>query len=378
MIDKQRLRCAQERMQQRGIDAYLILTHDDYIYFLGEDRYQPRAIIPAKGLPIIITFRGEEDEIRESFGVDDVRIFSTVGQQIKDVVEVMRQLAGEKSSLTVGVQMWFSTPAFLLNMFQRANPQVKVVDIASVMDELRMVKDEGETALMRGAGEVASIGMEAAVKALRPGVTENDVAAEVEYAMRKAGGHGTATPVFVNSGVRSAWLHGTATDKRIETGDLVVVDLVPRYHGYCANLCRTFMVGTPTEKQEELYSVYKRSQAAGIKALKPGARMKDIDAVAKAVFDEAGYGDRYVFGISHSIGLAFEETPAPTIHPGDSGIQIREGMTLTVGHSVLSVPGVGGVRLEDTFHLSSDGPIALTDFPRELTLPNRSERQLLP
>lgn len=369
MINKQRLQRVQDRMQQRGIDAYLILTHDDYIYLFGEDRYQPRAIIPGKGLPIVITFRGEEDEIRESLGVEDIRIFSTVGQQIKDVVEVMRQLTGQKTSLTVGVQMWFSTPAFLLNMFQKANPQVKVVDIAPVMDELRMVKDEAEVALMRRAGGIAFIGMQTAIKALRPGITENEVAAEAEYAMRKAGGHGTATPVFVNSGVRSGWLHGTATDKRIEEGDLVVVDLVPRYQGYCANLCRTFVVGTPTEKQKELFSVYKRAQAAGIKALKPGARMKDIDAAAKAVFDEAGYGDQYVFGISHSIGLAFEETPAPTIHPGDSGIQIREGMTLTVGHSVLSVPRVGGVRLEDTFHLSSDGPIALTRFPRELTSP---------
>jgi len=120
--------------------------------------------------------------------------------------------------------------------------------------------------------------------------------------------------------------------------------------------------------------VYEKAQTAGIEALKPGARMKDIDAVAKAIFDEAGYGDRFVIGISHSIGLDFEETPAPTIHPRDFSIQIREGMTLTVGHSVLSVPGVGGVRLEDTFYLSSDGPVALTHFPRELTLPNRSER----
>jgi Xaa-Pro aminopeptidase len=374
MINKQRLQRAQERMRQRDIDAYLILTHDDYIYFFGEDRYQPRAIIPAKGPPTVITFRGEEDEIRETSGMDDVRIFSTVGQQIKDVVQVMRQLSGGRTSLTIGVQMWFSTPAFLLNMFRRANPQVRVVDIAPVMDELRMAKDEGEIALMRSAGEVASIGMEAAVKALRPGITENEVAAEAEYAMRKAGGQRTATPIFVNSGVRSGWLHGTATDKRIEAGDLVVVDLVPRYQGYCANLCRTFVVGAPAEKQKELFNVYKKAQAAGIKALKPGARMKDIDVVAKAVFDEEGYGDQYVFGISHSIGLAFEETPAPTIHPGDTGIRIREGMTLTVGHSVLSVPGVGGVRLEDTFHLSSGGPIALTHFPRELALPNRSER----
>lgn len=97
--------------------------------------------------------------------------------------------------------------------------------------------------------------------------------------------------------------------------------------------------------------------------------MKDVDAAAKSVFDQAGYGDMYVFGISHGIGLSFEETPAPTIQPGDAAVQIREGMTVTAGHSVFSVPGIGGVRLEDTFQISADGPVALTHFPIQLTLP---------
>ncbi len=363
MIHKERLERAQELMRRNGIDAYLILTHDDYIYFFGEDRYQPRAVIPAAGTPIIITFRGEEDEIKENLGAEDVRIFGTVGQQIKEVVDLMRELRGDKPALTIGVQMWFSTPAFLLNVFQKANPQVNVVDIALVMDGLRMVKDRDEVELMRRAGEIAAIGMKAAAGVIRPGVTENDVAAEAEYAMRKAGGHGTATPVYVNSGIRSGWLHGTATDKIIREGDLVVLDLVPRYQGYCANLCRTFVAGTPTAKQRELINVYQSAQEAGIKALRPGLRMKDIDNAAKAVFDAAGYGNLYVPGISHSIGLGFEEPPAPTIHITDFTVPILAGMTLTAGHSVLSVPGIGGVRIEDTFHITPDGPIALTVYP---------------
>ena len=370
MVNKKRIQSAQDRMKQQGIDAYLILTHDDYIYFFGEDRYQPRAIIPAEGVPIVVTFRGEEEEVRESLGVEDVRIFGSVGQQIKDVVQVMRGMIGEKEKLTIGVQMWFSTPAFLLNMFQKANPRINVVDIAPVMDELRMVKDASEIALMARAAKIAGIGMETAAKTLKIGITENEVAAEVEYAMRKTGGHGVATPVFVNSGVRSGWLHGTASDKVIENGDLVVLDLVPRYKGYCANLCRTFVIGTPSKKQSEMFATYKRAQAAGIEALKPGAKMRDIDAVAKKVYTENGYGEFYIAGISHSIGLGFEEAPAPTIHPGDSGIQVREGMTITVGHPVLSVPGTGGVRLEDTFHISSGVANPLTGFPSELTLSN--------
>lgn len=113
MIHKGRIQRTQELMQQNGIDAYLILTHDDYIYFFGEDRYQPCAVIPAAGTSMLITFRREEDEMAGNLGVNDVWIFGTVGQQIKEVVDLMRELKGDRPRRTVGVQMWFSMPAFL-------------------------------------------------------------------------------------------------------------------------------------------------------------------------------------------------------------------------------------------------------------------------
>jgi Xaa-Pro dipeptidase len=363
MLHQERLARVQASMRQHKIDAYLILTHDDYRYFFGEDRFQPRAVLPAGRPPIIVTFRGEEAEVRERLGARDVRIFGSVAQQMKDVVAVMRELAGGTEGPTVGVQMGFFTPAFLLTLFQKLNPQVKVVDIAPVMDELRMVKDPGEIELIRRAGEVAAIGMRAAVRALRPGVTERDVAAEAEYAMRKAGSDGTATPVFVNSGVRSGWLHGTASGKPIQTGELVVIDLVPVYEGYCANLCRTFVIGPPTAPQRALFDTFGASRQAALQAMRPGVAMRDVDAAAKVAYDQAGVGEHYVVGISHGIGLAFEETPAPTIKPAEGRVAVREGMVLTVGHAVLSVPGVGGVRLEDTYHILRDGPVPLTDFP---------------
>ena len=369
MLSLSRLQRAQARMQKQGIDAYLILTHDDYIYFFGEDRFQPRAIVPAQGTPVVVTFVGEEEEVRQSLGVEDVKIFGTVGQQIRDVVGTMREIAAGKDSMTVGVQMWFNTPAFLLDLFRRANPQVKVVDIAPVMDDLRMVKDDSEVELMRKASDIARIGIEAAARHLKPGVTENEVGAEIEYAMRKAGGSGVAVPVFVNSGIRSGWLHGAATDKMIESGELVVVDVVPRYQGYCANLARTFVVREPSSKQREIHETYRKAQAAGVAALRPGIRNRQIDDAAQAVFAEAGYGELYVYGISHSIGLDFEEKPRPTIHQADAQVQLKSGMTLTVGHSVLSVPGVGGVRIEDTFLLKDNGAERLTVCDPEFSLP---------
>ena len=110
-----------------------------------------------------------------------------------------------------------------------------------------MVKDPDEVALVRESARIAGGGMAAAVRCLSPGVSENEVGAEIEYAMRKAGGHGVAVPVFVNSGVRSGWLHGTVSNKKVERGDLVVVDVVPRRRGYCAAMTRTFVVGSATD-----------------------------------------------------------------------------------------------------------------------------------
>lgn len=147
---------------------------------------------------------------------------------------------------------------------------MNVVDIAPVMDELRMVKDESEVELMRRASEIAATGMETATRWLRPGITENEAGAEIEYAMRKAGGSGVATPVFVNSGIRSGWLHGTAAHRVMEAGDLVVVDVVPRYMGYCANLTRTFVIGSATSKQRDMLDTYRRAQAPGSPHSVPG------------------------------------------------------------------------------------------------------------
>jgi Xaa-Pro aminopeptidase len=118
-----------------------------------------------------------------------------------------------------------------------------------------------------------------------------------------------------------------------------------------------------------MFDTYRRAQAAGIAALRPGARNRDVDTAAQEVFAAAGYGDFYVSGISHSIGLDFEEKPRPTIHTADAQVQLQADMTVTVGHSVLSVPGIGGVRIEDTFHLKEDGPELLTTGAADFELP---------
>lgn len=366
MIQYDRIREAQKRMQKNGIDAYMIMTHDDYNFFFGDVRHQPRAILPAVGDPIIIAFRGEKEEIQQALDNVDVRVFSTVGQQMKDVVVAMNEIKGDKPSMTVGFQMLFGTPAFLIDLFSKMNPSVKVVNIAPVMDDMKLVKTPEEIVLVRKASEIAGLGMARAKEVLRAGITENEVAAEAEYVMRKAGASSTATPIFVNSGVRSGWLHGTATSKIIEKGDLVVIDLVPRYKGYCSNICRTFVIGEPKEEQRKLFDTYRKAQLASIEQLKAGNKMKVMDDAARAVITTAGFGEYFVSGFGHGIGLNFEEKPMPTIVPGDISFCMQPNMLITAGHPILSVPGIGGVRMEDVFQIGEQSSELLTHFPYDL------------
>ncbi|MCL5958957.1 MAG: Xaa-Pro peptidase family protein [Chloroflexi bacterium] len=365
-IRMDRVRRAQELMAQNNIDALMLLNHDEYIYFIGEDRSQPRAIVPREGEPAIIVFREELQEARQNIGAKDIRTFSGLAEQMKTVVTLLKEFGAENGR--VGVEMGFGTPLFLVERFQRANPKVHIVDSEPVIGPLRMIKTAEEMALLGKAARIAEVGMKAAIDAIREGVTENEVAAEAEYAMRKAGGHGVAVPTFVNSGYRSGWLHGSSTDKRILPGELILLDVVPVHAGYCGNLARTVVLGEPEESQLNLFAIYQAAQQAALDAIKPGVKNIELDRAAERVVTQSGYGKHYVRGISHGIGLMFEETPAPTISPAHAQVELQAGMVITAGHSVLSVPGIGGVRLEDMVVVTEEGWEPLTEFPKQLQI----------
>jgi Xaa-Pro aminopeptidase/Xaa-Pro dipeptidase len=209
-INHERINKAQELMKQNGMIAIMIMNHDDFIYFFNDLRIQPRAIIPASGPPIIIGFKAEEEELKSQFKNNEIRLFSHIGEQISNVREVFKTIfEGAPPELShqdrpkVGMQMWFHTPAFLVDLFRSVNKQVDLVPSDPVMDKLRMIKDETEIEKMKFAQSIAAKGMDAAKEILKPGITGHDVATEITYTMMKAGSEGTSTPIHINSGKRS-------------------------------------------------------------------------------------------------------------------------------------------------------------------------------
>ncbi len=359
-------------MREQGMLGIMVMTRDDYLYFFGETRVQPRAIIPAFGDPVFICFKAEEDEIRSVLGNTEVKIFSHVGEQMSSVTKTFKALIervkhepgfAPDAKPKVGMQMWFQTPAFLVDLFRKLNPQVQLVPSDPVMDELRMEKDPEEIEKIRQAQKIAALGMDRFKELLEPGITGHELATEITYTMMKAGAYGTSTPIHINSGVRSCWIHGKVDHEEIKDGDMVVVDLTPKFQGYCANLARTFVVGEPETQQLKLIETYIEINKATREALLPGVTVGRLDRIGRGVCIEKGLGEYHLNGISHGIGLRFEETPASTILPNHRTVKLKDKMTVTIGHTILAIPGYGGVRFEDVYRVTPEGGEILFDYP---------------
>jgi Xaa-Pro dipeptidase len=224
------------------------------------------------------------------------------------------------------------------------------------LTELRKIKDKNEVQLLRRAAKLTSEGMRVAGEAVAVGMKEYEVAAEIEYAMRKRGSSGTAFETIVASGVCSAYPHGGCSDKEIRENDFVVVDIGATYKFYRSDMTRTFVAGKPSEKQKKLYEIVRTAQSRAFETVEPNVKAKDVDAAARRVIADAGYGEYFVHSLGHGVGLEVHEPP--TLSP-DSKDALAAGNVVTVEPGIYLV-GYGGIRIEDTVLVSRGGGDKLT------------------
>jgi Xaa-Pro dipeptidase len=186
--------------------------------------------------------------------------------------------------------------------------------------------------------------MQVAAETIQPGVREYEVAAEIEYSMRRSGSWGTAFDTIVASGVHSAYPHGGCTEQKIREGDLVVVDIGASYRNYQSDMTRTFVAGKPSVKQEKVYGVLKEAQEKGFRSIRSGVKAADVDGVARNVIKEAGYLEGFVHSLGHGVGMEVHEFPM--LSPISKDV-LGVGNVVTVEPGIYLV-GFGGIRLEDT------------------------------
>ncbi len=242
-----------------------------------------------------------------------------------------------------------------------AGGRVRWAGDGNAVERLRAIKDAEELALMREAAELISKVYRQTVHVLRVGKTELDVAAEIEYRIKKLGGSGPSFESIVASGARSAWAHARPSAKPVGKYELVVLDLGAILRGYCSDLTRTVFTGRAPEKIRRIYAAVLEAQAAAREAIRPGRKAWEVDRAARRVLEKSGLGRYFTHSTGHGLGLEVHEMPR--LGKGDETI-LQEGMVLTVEPGVY-LEGLGGIRIEDDVVVKSQGAVNLTTAPRD-------------
>jgi len=230
----------------------------------------------------------------------------------------------------------------------------------NLVESLRIIKDASELLIMRDAIDIAEKAYKNWVHGVKPGASEKELALRLEMAMQEGGGEDLSFKAIVASGLYSAMPHAKPSSKIIEEGDMVVVDFGVKYNGYCSDTTRTLIVGEASELKKEIFNVVKCAQEEVFKFARPGMSCGDVDSLARDYIEKAGWGDYYIHGTGHGVGLDVHE--APTVGKEQKKL-IDIGVVFTVEPGIYH-PEVGGVRIEDMVVMREGGLEVLTSLPR--------------
>ena len=230
------------------------------------------------------------------------------------------------------------------------------------VNDLRIIKEEWELENLRRAEAIGDMAFEEILNFIRPGVSELQIAAELEYSMKKNGADCLSFETICASGPNSSLPHAVPGERRVQEGDFVTMDFGCKYRGYCSDMTRTIVVGKASDKQIEIYNTVLNAQLEAMKVIKSGVIGKDVHNVAAEVINKAGYGEYFGHGLGHSVGLYIHENPR------FSAIENRAIMTNTIETVApgIYIPDFGGVRIEDMIVVTDNGFENFTNSPKNL------------
>jgi Xaa-Pro aminopeptidase len=262
---------------------------------------------------------------------------------------------------TIGIEGERLTVAERTRLADLLPSGVRLRDATALVERARMVKDDEELDLIRAAVRLGATLFDRTLAVLRPGVKEAEVAAEMEYAARRAGAEGMSFPTIIASGARSALPHGRATGQAVAPGGFVVCDFGVILAGYCSDQTRTVWVGAPSDEARNVYEAVREAQGAAIAAVRPGISVGEVDGAARKVLRKAGLGRYFTHSTGHGVGLEIHE--APRVAAGQKEI-LKPGMVITIEPGVY-FPGKWGVRIEDMVAVREGGCEVLTPTSKD-------------
>jgi len=281
----------------------------------------------------------------------------------------------EKKGILKGVSNWLRkngvreinyeasnlTCAQFEHLRKDAGDRLRLNPAGDLIEELRVVKDRGEIDAIRRAGKVTAEVFTELLPYVRPGVIEQDLAAEIEYRMRKKGAEGAAFETIVASGPRAAHPHARPSSKRLQESELVIFDLGAILGGYAADMTRTVFLGEPNRRIHNLYSSVLKAQAGAIRAVRDATPAGEVDSAARSILAELRLARYFTHSTGHGVGLEIHERPR--LAKGEATC-LQSGSVVTVEPGVY-LEGVGGIRIEDTVLVGPEGPEVLTPASKE-------------
>jgi len=350
-----RLSALRQKMAEQKLDAMLVTQAENRRYLSGFTGSAGYLFITAT----------------QAHLATDSRYWEQVGQQAADFAlakieagksnQLFADLVRAAGATRVGYEAGDLTVATYRELQKALRPDraraiARLVPTKGLVEGLRAIKDASELALIEQAVALGDAAFAYGVQRLQPGMTEKQAAWEIERYLREHGAEGVAFELIVASGPNGAMPHARPSERLIQAGEPIVIDMGCRVHGYNSDLTRTIVLGEPGEKFRQVYAIVLQAQLAAEAALRAGPKGKEIDAVARQIIVEAGYGDYFGHGLGHGVGLAVHEEPGLG-KLGEKPLQPNMVCTIEPG---IYLPGEFGVRIEDMAVVTADGCRVLT------------------
>lgn len=355
-----RIREARKLLKEKGLDAVFIASSANICYlsgFVGRDSY----FYLSAGKQVILTdsrYTLQAEEEGKGCQVRTICNERGYGVLLKELLEEDRV---EQLGFEDGIMTWQMVKK-LQDETEKGEEKISWTPLGDALSLLRSVKEEEELKRLARAERIGDEAFSYILTQIKPGVTELEIAAKLEYFMKSHGAEDKSFDTIVASGYHSAMPHAVPTEKVLEKGDFITLDFGCKYQGYCSDMTRTVVLGKASEKQKEVYQIVLEAQKTALGSLRAGMTGMEGDRLARGVIERAGYGEYFGHGLGHSVGLEIHESPR--LSQKDETV-LKAGMIETVEPGIY-IPDFGGVRIEDMVVIMEDGVRNLTSSPKEL------------
>ena len=362
ILIKEKLKIFRDKIKKENkeIEGFLVTNLKNLNYLTGFDG-EGSALIGVSGKNYLLTdSRYTEQAQKES---PDFKILTDEPKKKNARILALKKIIAKSKIKKI---------AFESNNLSYANfkkysesfDSIEFLATENIIEQIRMIKDKEEIIKMKKAAQITTESLKDVFEIIKPGVRELDIASELAYTMRKKGAQKEAFETIVVSGERSSLPHGKPSEKKIDEGEFITIDMGANYQNYNSDLTRTIIMGKENKKQKEIFSIVLKAQKAALDFLKPGVKCKEVDSVARDIIAKKGYGKYFGHGLGHGVGLDIHELPRVSF--SDDTV-LLPGMVVTIEPGIY-LPEVGGVRIEDSVLITEAGYEILTWFPKILNL----------